>query len=159
MAVNLSTTTPAAPTGSVNVVFQTDGSGNVSGSVPASAVELVADNVDLTGQNANISATNIIASANQALYRVSAYIIVTTVDGTSSTLPSVAIGWTDNDNGQTQSFTLTPTNTGNTLTTFQEAVMILSSQAAAAITYATASYASHTPGTMKYALHIRLEQI
>src|ERR1700722_14309115 len=109
MASNFNSTTPAAPSGSVNVVFQTDGSGNDSAYVPASSGLLAP--VALTGQTADISATNIptlaTVSAN-GLYRVSVYIIVTTVDGASSTLPSVTISWTDADNSTVQSYVITP---------------------------------------------------
>ena len=157
MSVNLSSTTPAAPSGKTLVQFQTDGSGNVSAYISA-ATELVGDNVDLTAQTANISATPLIASPS-GLYRLSAYIIVTTVDGASSTLPSVVIAWDDKDNGQPQTFTLTPTNTGNLLTTLEQADMIVSAGSTANLHFSTTGYASGTPATMTYAVHIRCEQL
>ena len=159
MSVNLSSTTPAAPAGSTNVAFQTDGSGNVSAYITSSS-ELTGDSVDLTAQTANIAAANLIASPN-GLYRVSVYSVVTTVASTgaaTSTLPAVVIAWDDADNGQPQSFTLTPTNTGNFLTTLQEAAMIISAGTSAALTYATTGYASDTASQMQYAVHIRVEQ-
>ena len=159
MAVNFSTTTPAAPSGSTNVVFATDGSGNVSASTPASSSLLTPNSVNLTAQNANISATNLVASPNNGLYRVSAYIIVTTVDLTSSTLPSIVLSWTDQDNGQAQTLTLTATNAGNTQTTYREALGVLSVSSAAAIQYSTTGYASNVSGTMKYAVHLRVESL
>lgn len=156
MSVNLSSTTPAAPSGKTLVQFQTDGSGNVSGYI-AAATELVGDSIDLANQTANISTTPLIASPS-GLYRVSAYVIVTTVDGASSTLPSVVIAWDDKDNGQPQTFTLTPTSTGNLLTTCEQADMIVSAGSTANLSFSTTGYASGTPATMQYAVHIRIEE-
>jgi hypothetical protein len=157
MSVNLSSTTPAAPSGNTLVQFQTDGSGNVSAYI-AAATELVGDSIDLTGQTANISSTTLVTSPS-GRYRISAYIIVTTVDGASSTLPSVVITWNDGDNGQAQTFTLTPTATGNLLTTLEQGSMFISAGSSANIDFSTTGYASGTPATMHYALHIRVEQL
>ena len=157
MSISLSNTTPAAPSGSQLVQFQTDGSGRVSGYVPVSAVKL--PGVDSTGNTANIAATNLLASPNNGLYRISAYIVVTVVDPTSSTLPSITLTWDDQDNGQPQSLTLTPTNAGNLLTTLQEATAVLSTGTGAAIQYSTTGYASNTPATMTYAVHFRVEAL
>jgi hypothetical protein len=54
---------------------------------------------------------------------------------------------------------LTPTNAGNAQTTYEEASCVLSVSNAAAIQYATSGYASGTPATMQFALHIRIEEI
>ena len=157
MSVNLSNTTPAAPTGGTNVKWQSDGAGNVSGYVQ-SAVELVGDGVDLTAQTANIG-TSALVTTPSGYYRISAYLIVTTVDGASSTLPKLTITWNDKDSGHSQSFDLTPTNTGNLLTILQQSDMIVSAGSSASIDYATSGYASGTPATMQYAIHIRVEQL
>ena len=157
MSVNLSNTTPAAPTGGTNIIWQTDGQGNVSGYVQ-SAVELVGDGVDLTAQTANVG-PNTLVTTPSGYYRISAYIVVTTVDGASSTLPSLTITWNDQDNGQAQSFVLTPTNAGNLLTTLEQSDMIVSAGSSATIDYETSGYASGTPATMQYAVHIRVEQM
>lgn len=159
MSVSFSNSLPAAPAGSVLGTFATDGSGRVSVSIPASAIQLTVDNVDLTAQDANIPATNLVATPSNGVYRVSAYIIVTTVDGASSTLPSVVITWTDQNNATAQTLTLTATQTGNLLTTYALGDALLSVSSAAAIQYATSGYASGTPTTMKYALHIRVEAL
>ena len=157
MSVNLSNTTPAAPTGGTNIIWQTDGQGNVSGYVH-SAVELVGDGIDLTAQTANVG-PNTLVTTPSGYYRISAYIVVTTVDGASSTLPSLTITWNDQDNGQAQSFVLTPTNAGNLLTTLEQSDMIVSAGSSATIDYETSGYASGTPATMQYAVHIRVEQM
>ena len=156
MSVNLSNTTPAAPTGGTNIIWQTDGQGNVSGYVQ-SAVELVGDGIDLTAQTANVGPNTLVATPS-GYYRISAYIVVTTVDGASSTLPSLTITWNDQDNGQAQSFVLTPTNAGNLLTTLEQSDMIVSAGSSATIDYETSGYASGTPATMQYAVHIRIEE-
>jgi len=160
MSVNLSNTTPAAPAGGTNVKWQSDGSGNVSGYIQ-SAVELVGDGVDLTAQTADVGPNTLVTTPN-GYYRISAYIVVTMVDGASSTLPKITITWNDLDNGQGQTFDLTPTVSGagsNLLTTLKQSDMIVSAASSATIDYATSGYASGTPATMKYAVHIRVEQL
>jgi hypothetical protein len=154
---NINSTTPAAPAGNVNVIFQTDGAGNDSGYVPKSATSLTP--VDLTAQDANIPATPFFTAAVAGRYRIGAYIIVTTPDGASSTLPSITITWTDADNTVGQSFTLTPTNAGNTTTTFQQAEMIISAVLSGAVQYTVAGYASGTPTAMKFAIHLTAEAL
>jgi hypothetical protein len=74
-------------------------------------------------------------------------------------LPSLVITWNDLDNGQSQSFTMTPTDAGNLLTTLEQSDMIVSAGSSASIDYATSGYASGTPATMQYAVHIRVEQL
>jgi hypothetical protein len=159
MASNFNNTTPAAPAGSTNVAWLTDGSGNNSASVPTSAIELVVDNLDLTAQDANISATTLFTPAASGMYSISIYIIVTTADGASSTLPSVTIGWTDADNTTAQTQLVTATSAGNSLTTFKNGTCVINAATGVAVTYATASYASGTPTAMKYSLHIRIESL
>lgn len=157
MPSNFNSSVPAAPAGAVNVVFQTDAAGNDSAYVPASAVSF--PSTDLTAQTANISATTLLTAPSTGRYRISAYAIVTTPDGASSTLPSIVITWTDADNSIGQSFALTPTNAGNTTTTLQQASMIVSAVAAGAIQFAATGYASGTPATMAFALHITIEAL
>jgi hypothetical protein len=111
--------------------------------------------VSLTGQSANISATTILTPAINEAYQISAYIIVTTAGSVSSTLPAVTITWTDADNATSQSFALTPTNTSNLLTTFEQATMVLNAAAGNAIQYATSGYAANAATSMKYSLYIR----
>jgi hypothetical protein len=157
MSVNLNNTTPAAPAGNTNVLWQNDGSGNISAYV-ATASSLKAS-VNLTGQTANIGATTLLAVTASGFYRVSAESIVTTVDGASSTLPKTTITWTDPNNNTGQTWDLTPTNAGNVLTTFQQSSMVFNAKASTNIQYATSGYTSGTPATMQYALSIRLEAL
>jgi hypothetical protein len=157
MSVNLNNTTPAAAAGGTNVLWQVDGSGNISAYTLTAAS--VTTEVDLTAQTANISATTLVTPGSAGFYRVSVYSIVTTVDGASSTLPKTTITWTDAHNTTAQTFDVTPTNAGNVLTTFQQGSMRLNSVSGTAIKYATSGYASGTPATMQYALRITLEKI
>lgn len=158
MSINLNDTLPAAPAGFENVLWQRDGSGNISAYIPGSPAIDPNGTVNSTGHTANISATPLVA-APAGMYRISAYIVVTTVDGASSTLPSIVITWTDSDNGTPETLTLTATSAGNTLTTYKEAVAVVNAGVSAAIQYSTTGYASGTPATMQYAVHIRVEAI
>lgn len=160
MSVNLSNTTPAPPAGSTNVTFQSDGSGNVSAYVTTST-ELTANGVDLTNQSADIGATDLVVTPS-GKYRISGYIVVTTVASTgaaTSTLPSIVIAWNDFDNGQPQTLTLTPTNSGNLLTTLQQADCFINANVSANIQYSTTGYASNTAAQMKFAIHITVEKL
>lgn len=158
MSVNLSNTTPAAPAGKTNVIWQTDGSGNVSAYISA-ATELVGDKFDATGQMANISTTSLVATPTAGRYRVSGYLIVTTPGGSSSTLPSIVLTWNDADNGQAQTFTLTPTSTGNALTTVEFGDAFISAGASAPIAFSTTGYVSAGVPAMQYAIHLTIEQL
>jgi hypothetical protein len=157
MSVNFNNTTPAAVAGGTNVLWQVDGSGNISAYTLTSSSVII--EVDLTAQTANISATTLTTPGSAGFYRVSVYSIVTTVDGASSTLPKTTITWRDAHNTTSQTFDVTSTNTGNLLTTFQQASMRLNSASGTAIQYATSGYASGTPATMQYALRITLEKL
>lgn len=116
--------------------------------------------VDLTAQTANIGSTTLYAvpSTGAGLYRISAYWIVTSV-GTTSTLPSLVLGWTDRDNSTAQSTTTAPgTPTGNTLTTLAGLSSVISAKASTNLTYQTTNYAS-TGSAMQYALRIKVEAL
>jgi predicted PurR-regulated permease PerM len=157
MAVNLNGTTPAAPASNTNVQFQQDGSGNISAYVPISAQEFPA--VDLITQAANIAATTLLAVPAAGMYRVTAYIVITQVATTSSTLPSIVITWTDKDNNTGQSITLTATSAGNALTTVLQATCTLDAIAASNIQYSTTGYVSTGATPMQYAVHLRIEKL
>lgn len=157
MSINFSNTTPAAPTGSVNAQFQTDGSGNVSFYVPKSAAELTGYNN--TAQTANIASTALVTSPTAGRYRVSVYIVVTTAATTSSTLPKVTVTWNDADNGQAQTLDLTATNSGNALTTFAQGAALLNVGASANLNFSTSGYASTGATAMQYAIHITVEAL
>jgi len=136
--------------------------GGYNGSFTAGQGIPVIDAVaDATAQGANIAPATLINAPSgpfaPALFRVTAYIIVTQAATTSSTLPSVVLTWTDRDNNTAQTFTLTPTNAGNLLTTLQQASMVISPKAVTNINYSTTGYASVGGTSMQYAVHIRVE--
>lgn len=160
MSTNVNDTLPAAPTNYTNVKWQNDGSGNLSGYVPTSALHL--PGVDLETQAANIAATDFVAAAAvlDGTYRISINIIVTQAATTSSTLPSVVITWTDENNSTLQTFTLTAASpSGNVLTTYGQGSVVVSSKVGFAIQYATSSYASSGGTPMQYALSLRVEYL
>lgn len=157
MAVNLNNTTPAAPANNTNVIWQQDGSGNISAYVPSSAQKVAS--ADATAQATNIAATTLLTPVSNGLFKIEAYIIVTQAATTSSTLPSVVLTWTDADNNTAQSLTLTPTNTGNLLTTLQQAVAFLNVKSGTNIQYSTTGYVSVGATPLQYAVHIRVEQL
>jgi hypothetical protein len=159
MSINLNDTTPAAPAGSTNVKWQEDISGNVSAYISAAGLVTASGAiVNLTAQQANISATNLIAAPTAGVYRISAYIIETRAGGSSSTLPAIVITWFDQDSGVAQSLTITPSSSANTTTTYEEAVAVISSNTGA-IQYSTTGYVSAGVPQMQYALHIRVESL
>jgi len=79
-ASNFNNTTPSAPGGDVPVIFQTDGSGNASGYVPASAVGL------------SLPANTNFLSAGDSRNLISSSCITSTVDRGSITSGSVTSG-------------------------------------------------------------------
>lgn len=124
------------------------------------AVEIA--QVNVANQGANVAATTLYAvpTGGAGMYRVSAYAVETTADAASSTLPSVGIGWTDNDSSTVLSATsVTQTNTANAIGAFGYGQQVLYAKAGTNITYQTAGYASGTAGAMKYAVHLRLEYL
>lgn len=158
MSINLSNSTPAAPAGSTNVTWQNDVSGNVSAYI-TSAAELTGDGFDATAQGANIGTTDLVATPVAGVYRISAYIIRTVIDGVSSTLPSIVLSWNDQDNGQGQTLTMTATDTHDDLVHPQESTAFISASVSAPIAFSTTGYVSHTATKMKYAIHIRVEML
>ena len=126
--------------------------------LPANFTNLTAK-VDLTGQTANVSTTNIIASTAAAgLYRISIHIGVTTAATASSTLPSVTVSYTD-QSSVAQSGTAVASNSGNLTTDVGRGDVICSCKAGSAITFSTSGYASSGATAMQYSLHIRLEYL
>lgn len=115
----------------------------------------VRNSVTATTQAASVGATDLTGGAlNAGLYRITYYARITRAAGTSSSL-TVTLGWTDQGQALTPSGTAI---TGNTVTTFQSASILVYSDAASPITYAT-TYASVGAPTMQYKLAVTLEQV
>lgn len=120
--------------------------------------------VNLTAQGANVTTTTLYAvpAAGAGLYRVNVYIVVSRAATTSSTLPDSQILFTDQDSGAVITVPLTPGNSGNTLTTFQQATLILNAKASTNIQYnigQVTPYASSGVTTMQFAYRSRLEYL
>lgn len=133
--------------------------------------------VDSTGNTANIALTSLYTPPANRFYRISAYAIVTTTAGASSTLPQVNFAWTDADNSVAQSIVLTggigatPTPppgyasaatqsaTANTTSTIRGGICVVYAKSGVALQYSTSGYASNPATTMQYAVHIRVEAL
>lgn len=156
MALNYSNTTPSAPAGGSNVLWQTDGAGNLSAylaSAPQAAAAL-----DLTAQTAVITTSTFATPATAGLYRLSYYAYITTT-GNAVNL-TLTLGWTDNT--ATTSTVTTANIACNTLGASstligQPGTLVVYSDAATTITYATAL--SGAIGSGQYALRLRLESL
>jgi hypothetical protein len=154
------TTGPTGPTGITGPIGATGiaGATGPTGATGPAGLNVVAA-VDLTSQDADISETALYNLAG-GVNRVSAYIVLTTADGSSSTLPSVQIRWADPDtNTQTGWLVLTPTNSADTFNTVLQGSAMINAKYGGGLDYNTTGYVSGTPNAMKYAVHIRVEAL
>lgn len=111
--------------------------------------------VELTAQNASISATPLPTDAlAPGLYQISWYVRITTVATTSSSL-TVTIGWTDGGVACTFSGAAI---TGNLTSSTQSQILLVRSDQAAPISYST-TYASNAAGEMQYSLVVVLQRV
>ena len=111
--------------------------------------------VSLTAQNASLGTTPIpLPSLATGLYRLTYYARITTVDAVNSSL-TVTLSWTD---GAVACSLSGAAMTGNTTATVQSSTAMIQIDAASPISYAT-TYASNTPGAMKYKLLILVEAV
>jgi hypothetical protein len=125
--------------------------------------------VDLTAQTANIAAATLYAvpSTGAGMYRVSAYVVLTTAASVSSTLPNVQIVFTDNQTNTSITIDATPVLgvagigqtgalTANTVGTAASGVIVVNAKASTNIQYQLVNYQSSL-ACMAYAIHIKLE--
>lgn len=149
--------TPDAPPRSRNAVFQSDEENNVSAHFPYPAETAF---IDPPAYSADFSQLLHSALPSQGgLYRISVYVIVTQAATTSSTLPAISVSWKDGDNGQAQTLQLTPSNSGNLLTTFQQGSAVIGVGASTDVTISSSGYASSGATQMKYTVHATLEAL
>ena len=136
--------------------------------VPALGRGVAVAKADAIAQAANIGTTPLYTVPANAggTYRISGYAVVTQAATTSSTLPQIAITWTDNDTSTVEnSIGVTTSPTTNTVGTFGSAIAggtpngFISVKAGTVIQYATFSYASTGATPMQYAVHIKLEYL
>ncbi len=159
MSANFSNTVPAAVSGGTNVLWQTDGSGNISAYTLSSAPILSTATLNLTAQAAAITTTTLFATTVAGLYRLSYYLYITTA-GNSVNLTGT-IGWTD-DSGAAANSVVTGNIACQTLGANSTTALGLGSVTFYAaittnITYATAL--SGAIGSGRYALRVRLENL
>jgi hypothetical protein len=164
MSVNLSNSTPAAPTGATNVLWQTDGSGNISGYVSGSA-SVVTNTVlpilqpTLTANYNAGSAQTIYTPSAVTVLRVNwsqAIVVAATTGAATSTFPSLTLSWTD-VGGITRTQTLVPTSTANTTAVQSQGVTVIYTNNSGPVAVTSASYASNTASQMQYALTVFAE--
>lgn len=133
--------------------------------------------VDSTGNTANIALNALYAVPADGFYRVSAYVIITTVGTVTSTLPQVNVTWTDGDNAVGQSIVLTggvgvtPTPPpgyasaatqsalANTTSTLRGGDFVCYVNGGTNIQYSTSGYAANAANSMVYSVHIRVEAL
>lgn len=120
----------------------------------------VGNPVSRTGLAANVTTATAFAvpSTGAGFYRVSVYIVESQAATTSSTMPAVTIGWTD-ETTTAQTSAVTSTSTGNAVGTFAEASTVFYAAASTNITYATGSYASSGATAMQYDIYVRVERL
>ena len=127
--------------------------------------------IDSTGLTDNVAASTLYAvpASGAGMYRVSAYVVLTTAASVSSTLPNVQIIYTDVDSNTSVTIDATPVLgvagtgqtgalTANTVGTVDAGVIPIYVKASTTIQYKTVNYASTAAG-MTYALHIKLEAL
>jgi hypothetical protein len=110
--------------------------------------------VSLTNQNAAIVTANAFVTKSAGLYRVSYYLRKTVADGVSSSL-TFTYGWTDGGVPLTESAAALSTDATSAE---QSGSKLVFADQASGLSYAVA-YASNTPGQMKYALRVVVEQL
>lgn len=106
----------------------------------------------LTGQSANITATNLYAAAPAGLYRVSYYYMTTTI-GNAVTI-NITLSWNDGTQAQSASGA---TIAMQTLGALAQGSQILFSAAAQNISFTTSQ--SGALGAARYSLYAQVEQL
>jgi hypothetical protein len=122
--------------------------------------------VDLTAQTAAIADTTLFTPSVSGLFRISAYLKITTT-GTSPVLGPVTIKYTDATDSVAQSVVMAQQlqtgamsstgNNGNTTTSVLTGSLVVNAKAAVAITYAVAL--TGTIGSTQYEVHIKCEAL
>lgn len=125
---------------------------------PAPAVLVASVNLGPVNTNVASQTAYAVPAGKSGVYRVSLYLVETTADAASSTLPNGGVGWTDNDTGTPLlANTVTPTNTANAVGAFAQGSQVIAAKAGSNITYQTSNYASGTAGVMNYSIRVRVE--
>ena len=156
MAINLSNTTPAAPAGSTNVLWQNDASGNVSAYTTCPDIVFLSLNPSLLANyNAGVAMTLFTPTA-AAAYRISVSQAIVTVGSSSSTFPSLTLSWTD-VGGIARTKQLVATSAVNTTAVETDAIATIYTNGSTAVQVTSASYATSGTYPMAYSLAIVAE--
>jgi hypothetical protein len=153
----------ATPTG---IQFPSEPITNVNGiSTVGNGVWLSVATRDFTAQTANIAGTNIytVPASQGGTYCVFAYSVVTTAAGTTSTLPSTVVAYTDSDTNTIITPTFTASNSGNTVGTSNNSGAVgppqmscFNPKTTTSLVISTSGYASNPASTMQYNLHAKV---
>ncbi len=108
---------------------------------------------------ANVATTPLFAVTASGFFRITAQIVRTQIATTSSTLPSLTIGWTDGNNSAAGSTAVFATNATNTLVAVALVQIIVYAKAGTNITYTTAGYVSSGATPMQYSVNLKCEQM
>jgi hypothetical protein len=156
MASNFNNTTPAAPAGFTNIIWQTDGAGNDSAYVATSGAEVYKSlSAGLTANFNSGSPQTLFTPTVAAAYRISWTQAIVVAGSVSSTFPSLTLGWTD-VGSIARTKTLVATSAVNTTAVESDGSAIIYTNNATAVTVTSASYASSAAG-MTYSLAITAE--
>lgn len=137
------------------VITKSNGVSTVKNDVPA-----IYAGISLSAQAANIGTTVALSAPKQGTYRISGFICVTQAASTSSTMPTVTLGWANANTGVAQTSTVTSASTGNsTTTTFASFSVVVAVALGTNVTYATQSYLSTGATHMQYALTVYVEYV
>ncbi len=115
----------------------------------------------VTGLTANYNAGSvktIYTPTAASQLRISYSQAITTAATTTSTLPSLVLGWTD-VGGIARTKTIVPTDSTNTTTVEYDGVAVITTNTSTAVTITSANYASNTAAQMVYALSVTTEVI
>lgn len=142
-------------------IFNYNGINTVSNGVPAEYAT-----VDLTAQTAGIAATTLYTPAATGMFRISAYLKITTA-GTSPVLGPLTITYTDGTDSVAQSVVMSQQlqtgatsntgNNGNTATSVLTGSLIIYAKTGVAIQYAVAL--TGTVGAAQYEVHLKCEAL
>lgn len=121
--------------------------------------------VDQTGLSADLAWTTITTPGANGFYRISAFIVLTTAAGTSSTLPQCQVDFYDADSNTYQAEYITNTMTTNTVGQVGPVMVaaagpwpfVFYAKSGQAIRFRTLGYVSSPAAAMHFAVHARLE--
>lgn len=120
------------------------------------------DTILATTQTANYNSgtakTLFTPTVSGSVYRVNVWEAITRAASSSSTMPSITIGWTDSQ-GVARTETIVSTSGANTTGTAGWSNFMFDTNGSTAVTLTSASYASSGATSMEYTLIAALEQL